>query len=390
MAKKLIFDFDTDVNRTDTNSYKYDVIKQKFNSNDILPMWVADMDFYSPNFLKSIFCNRVEHTLFGYIQNSNNYFDSAIKWQQTNHNMQTKRSDYIQINSVVAGICIAINTVSCEGDEIIIQTPVYHHFHKSISLNNRVAIENPLIYKNNKYSIDFENLQNIITKKTKAILLCNPHNPTGMVLSIDDLKKIAQLALENNLYIISDEIHCDLVYSKYKHIPIINISEKIKNKTITLISPSKTFNLAGLATGISIIPNKNLRDKFIHQGLKSHSFINNIFGSIACEEVYKNGHTYKNNLIKYIENNFKFIYEELKNTKLKIIKPQGTYLLWIDFKNYNLSSKEINDVLIDRCKLALSSGDGFGKLGDGFMRMNIATNHKNIKIAIASIKDYFK
>jgi cystathionine beta-lyase len=383
-----VFDFDRENIRLNTNCEKYDYVKDYLGSDDVLPMWVADTDFLSPWFLQDTFSKRVTHSIYGYTKAGDSFYDSAIWWQKNEHNFLTSRDEYVQITGVVSGFCIAINAISNKDDEIIIQTPAYHYFYKSIELNDRVVLHNPLLFSDGIYSIDFDNLESIITKKTKAIILCNPHNPTGLVLDKDSLDKIADIAIKYNLVIISDEIHCDIVYKPNKHIPTATIKD-IENRTITLISPSKTFNVAGLSTALAIIKDKKLRNNFIKEGAKSHSFSNNIFGLIALEKIYKEGREYKNQLIDYLSKNIEDLVLGLENTKIVPIIPQATYLVWLDFRAYGYSEKKLNNILIKQAKLGLSKGSDFGEIGNGFMRINIATTNKNIDIAIAKLKEFF-
>lgn len=367
--------FKDQFNRYKTNAEKYQLREKLFGSDEVIPMWVADMDIPSPQFVLDDLKERLAHPILGYEEFPKSAKKAQKKWLIKNHNLKVDIKDILFSTSVVTSINIAINAFTNEGDEIIVQAPVYPLFFSSIKNNNRKVLINNLVKdKDDTYRFDINDLKSKISKKTKMILLCSPHNPVGRVWSKKELQEICKVCIENNILIFSDEIHSDLIFTPNKHIPTASISKKIKANTITTFGVGKTFNLAGMATSTVIISNKKLREKFENISKKFHLEFGNILGYIAFESAYKNGHLYRDDLLLQFEKNIDKLKKLLNkhNNIIKFKKPEGTYLLWLDCSGLNLSNKEIKEFFIKEAKLGLSTGVAFGKNGNKYMRMNIA------------------
>lgn len=379
--------FDKVIDRKNTNCEKYDGVIKKFGVDDIIPMWVADMDFKTPSFITKNIIARASHPIYGYPTPSVNHKKLIINWQKR-HGFEVKKEWITFSPNIITSLNLCVLAFSNKRDKIILQSPIYPPFFSCIESNGRIIIDNRLILKD-KYEIDFNNLESQIDSNTKLFLLCNPHNPTGRVFTKEELIKLGEICLKNNILIISDEIHSDIVYNDYRHIPIASISKEFADITITLNSPSKSFNIAGLNHSYLIISNEVLLKKFQKLIHKIH-FSPNIFGLIGLESAYENGEEYIKELNNYLETNINFVNEFLKQNlpKIKIIKPEATYLLWLDFREYKLNQDEIKDLLLKEVKVGFNSGSEFGE-DNAFFRMNIATQKEKIKKVLKKMEEVF-
>ncbi len=381
--------FDKKIIRKNTNCTKYDFMKNYFGTNDLQPLWIADMDFATPKVITKAMQKRLKHPIYAYTKPNDKFYKSIINWMRIQHNYKIKKEDILTSTSVVASLSACIEAFSNIGDEIIVQPPIYPPFFSVVTKNNRKLVSNPLKKINNEYFIDFKDLKNKITKKTKILLLCSPHNPSGRVWDKKELKKLVKICKKNNIIIVSDEIHADLVFKK-KHIPIAKISKDAANITITLNSCGKSFNLPGITMSYVIAQNKILREKLqniltarvLHE---TNIFINEIYNSAYS----KKGKKWLNKLVKYLQKNKKLTQKHFRNTKIKVSKTQATYLILLDFTNINLPHKQIRNKLINEAKVALNDGVSFGKDGYKHFRLNIATNKKELKKALNKISDTF-
>ncbi|MFH2143123.1 MAG: PatB family C-S lyase [Bacteroidota bacterium] len=366
--------FDSIIDRKNTNCVKYDLLKSLYGREDLISMWVADMDFETPPFIIEYLKKRIDHHFFGYSFRNKSFNKSVQRWLKLRHEWQINEEWVTFCPGIVPALNFAVMAFSDVNDEIIVQTPVYTPFFGAIKDHNRVMIENPLIIENGCYKMDFDGLKKCISKKTKIFLLCSPHNPVGRVWNREELKKLSEICLENNILIISDEIHQDIVYSPHVHIPLGKINPEIAENSIICISPSKTFNIAGLSSSAIIISDELKREKFIQVINKFHLSQGNIFGNIALESAYNYGETYVDELVNYLKNNIDFTLDFLSEylPDIKVTIPESTYLLWLDFSKYHLPQKKLNDLLINKAGLALSDGRIYGRGGTGFQRMNIA------------------
>lgn len=382
-----MYNFDEIVKRKGTNSVKWDTIKETFNREDLIPLWVADMDFRCGYFIQDAIEKKLKEGVFGYSFIPESYYEAIIAWNKKRHNIELKKEWILFAPTVVQGILFSLKAITEEGDEVILQTPVYHRFFDIVENSGCRLVENPLTYKEGKYYMDFEDLENKITDKTKAIILCSPHNPVGRVWSSDELNKLHEICLRHNVKIISDEIHSDLVFRKKEYVSLLNISKDIKENFIVATAPTKTFNLAGFQVSNLIIPNDELREK-VSSELEKH-FVSkpNIFATTALESAYNEGEEYLEEMLVYLEDNKDYAIEFFKKhiPEIKAIESEGTYLLWLDCSSLNLSHKELEEFFIKECRIVLNSGTIFGKSGSGFMRMNIGCSRDLLSKALNNI-----
>ncbi len=367
------YNFDEIIPREGTNSLKYDARKQVFNSSDILPLWVADTDFKTPDFIVNAIKKRAEHEIFGYTFKPDSYYRSIIGWMQRRHNWSIKKEWISFSPGVVAGLTCAIKAFSNPGDGVVVQPPVYSPFFSCVEGTGREIVRNPLIIKNNRYTFDFHNLKSQINKKTRLLLLCNPHNPGGMVWKNEELEELGSICNKNNILIISDEIHSDLIFKGNRHIPITMVSEETAKNSIILSAPSKTFNIAGLTTSVVIIPDKKKFEQFEKILNLAHLGMGNIFGAVALEAAYSYGDEWLNQLLDYLWNNYLYLKKFFNNNlpEVKVMNPEATYLVWLDFREYGMDGKELTKLIVDKAKVGLNNGAGFGIEGNGWMRLNI-------------------
>lgn len=366
------YNFDEVIDRKNTESVKWDSIEETYNDKDLLPMWVADMDFKAPPEVLQAISERVEHGVFGYNCNSDSLYESIINWVKDRYNWEIKKEWIVFTPGVVAGFNFGIKSLTKESEEVIIQPPVYPQFFNVVNNIGRTVVENPLIKNNDKYTIDFIDLERKLNS-SNLLLLCSPHNPVGRVWTVEELNKLNDVIIGSDSYIISDEIHCDLAYKDNKHTMIASISKEIEQKSITLIAPSKTFNLAGLFTSIAIIPNSKIRENVIK--IMNDSSVNhiNIFGLLALETAYSKGIDWLDELLDYIELNAEYVVDFIESNikEIKVSKPEGTFLMWLDCRRLGLNHSDLHKLMIEEGQILLNDGHTFGTEGDGFLRLNI-------------------
>lgn len=382
-----MYNFNEIVERKNTSAVKWDKPQILYNRSDIIPMGIADMDFRTaPEIIEAI-KNRTEHGVFGYSYLDEEYYNSLINWLDRIHNFKVEEEWVYTAPTIVAAISWMIQSYTEEGDKIIIQPPVYHQFKRCIESNNRIIVNNPLKYENNKYFMDFEDLESKIDSKVKMMILCNPHNPGGRVWKQEELKKLGDICLKHNILMLSDEIHCDLIFKGYKHIPIINVDKKFEDISLICISPTKTFNLAALHVSNVIIPNKDLRDKYLNTVYKNAVEGINVLGIEAMKAAYKHGEGWYRDMLKYVEDNYNFLcnYIEEKIPQLKVTKSEGTYLAWIDFRGLSMNCEQLREFMINEARVLFDEGYVFGKEGEGFQRINLACSRTILKEALDRI-----
>ena len=391
MLDNIEYNFDEEINRKNTNCAKYDGLKKYFGYEDLNPLWVADMDFKTPDFINSAIIEATKNSLYGYSIDSDEIYESIINWQKNQHQWNINKEDIYMINGVVPAYSACIEAFSDIGDEVIVQTPIYPPLFKCVNANNRKVIVNELKKdENGYYTMDLEDLESKITAKTKILALCSLHNPVGRVWSKKELEKLADICIKHNITIVSDEIHSDITFKKFT--PLASISQKIANQTITLNSAGKTFNIAGLNSAYAISKNKAILDKFkkIAQTREINSI--NFFGYIATKAAYDNGAKFVEELKKYLMLNIEFTKNYFKKNEIKINFqiPEATYLLWLDFKQLNLSHNEIKTILLTKAKIALNDGVSFGSNGNNYFRLNLALSQKALEIALEQLCREFK
>jgi cysteine-S-conjugate beta-lyase len=365
------YNFDEIIERRGTDCVKYDMLENYFGNGEALPLWVADTDFRVPDFIMDALHERMNHEILAYSYRPDSYYESIINWMDRKHGWKIDKEMITSSPGVVSAVTMLIMALSEPGDKVIVQPPVYFPFFTSIKGSGRKMVENPLMLRDDRYTFDFDNLRQIIDSQTKLLILCSPHNPGGMVWTMEELEELCRICTENGIMIISDEIHSDLVFTGNKHIPIPKVSEQIAMNSAVLMAASKTFNVAGLSTAFVIIPNKKLRVKYERVLHTVHIDGGNIFGNIATEAALSRGYDWLSQLMIYLEDNYNFL-ETFLTTRMplvKIMKPEATFLVWLDFAAYNLSEKDLAHLFIQG-GVALNHGSKFGTGGEGYFRLN--------------------
>ncbi len=384
----MSYDFDSVIERRGTNCFKWDFVDEIFGKSDILPMWVADMDFRSPEQVIKAIQDRAKHGVFGYTARPDTLYDSVTNWLDKRFNWKVEKDWILFTPGVVPAIDLAMQAYTNPGDEVVIQPPVYNPFFGAVKNNNRTLIKNPLKIDDGEYRIDFDDLENKVNNKTKMLIFCSPHNPVGRVWNEIELKELGLFAKKHNILIVSDEIHADIVYKPHRHTPFLNIDNAFEDFSIVCMAPSKTFNLAGLETSFVVIKNKSLRERYERQIKKTSLWMTNIFGIVAAEAAYKYGEQWLDSLLEYLNGNIDYI-EDFINERLpeiKFTRPEGTYLAWLDFRNLNLSNEELEKLLVYEGKVGLNNGPDFGKEGKGFQRLNFGCPRSLLKDGLERIE----
>ena len=363
---------------------KHDMLGSIFGKDDVLPMWVADMDFRTPDFIMKAITQRAKHEALGYTFKGKSFFKSIVNWIENRHQWAIKPEWISYSPGVVPSLAMIVHAFTKPGDKILIQSPVYYPFFSTILDNGRQVINNELIYENGEYSIDFENLQKQIDSRTKMLIFCSPHNPVGRVWNKDELRNLAEICIRNNVLMVSDEIHSDLILSDHKHIPLASIDEETAQWTISTFAPSKTFNLAGLSTSYLVISNQKLKKIYDNFLFDLHLKNGNIFGDVALEAAYSFGHQWLDELMLYLESNIKLVGEfaNQHGDRISLVHPEATYLLWLDFRKLNVDDYRLKELMIYKAGLGMNPGIQFGEGGSGFMRMNVACSSWVVKQAL--------
>jgi len=385
------YNFDEIIPREGTNCMKYDAREWIFKTNDVLPLWVADTDFRTPDFIVEAIKNRTEHEIYGYTVKPESYFEAVICWMKRRHNWKIKKEWISFSPGVVAGLTLAIEAFSKPGDGVVVQPPVYFPFFESVKGTKRKMIENPLKLENGRFTFDFDDLKSKIEKNTRLLLLCNPQNPGGMVWTQNELEKLSDICLENNIVVISDEIHSDLVFSGNRHIPFATISEEAAKNSVVCMAPSKTFNVAGLASSLVIIPDKTKFARYERALNVGHLGMGNIFGSVALEAAYTSGDEWLDQLLDYLWENYLFLEDFIRENlpKVKVMKPEATYLIWLDFREYGMNDEELMKFTVEKAKVGLNNGGRFGTGGDGWLRLNIGCPRSVLGEGLRRLKSAF-
>ncbi|MCU9808984.1 MAG: MalY/PatB family protein [Paraclostridium dentum] len=378
--------FNEGVNRLGTNAVKYDKYKENFNTNedDIIPMWIADMDFKTCDEITKALQNKLSTGNLGY-DTVNGYYESVVKWMRNRHNVDINVEDVVYTPGVVTAINFLLKILIKENDKVLVQSPVYHSFFRVLNENKCDIVQSELFIKDNRYEIDFDEFENKISTGVKVLILCNPHNPIGRVWTKEELERIVEICESYKVFIISDEIHSDLVFKGYKHTSLTTVAPYYKDNIVTLTAPSKTFNLAGLYVSNAIITDEKLRSRY----KELFSTTPNILGAEALIAAYNKGETWLEELLEYIESNYNYVLKFVNENvpKIKVIKQEGTFLTWLDCRELGLSDEELERFFLEEAKLALSSGTAFGKGGSGFMRMNIGCPISTVKEALERLKN---
>lgn len=382
--------FDEEIDRHGTYSLKYDCNKRRNKPEGAFPLWVADMDFKCPELVLKDLHKKVDFGILGYSEPDEEYFESLYNWYHNNFKIDLNIDWVVMTPGIVFALAMAVKAFTKENDYVLINNPVYYPFSEVILDNNRNLISSDLVLNNSHYEIDFEDLENKIQKyNVKLYLLCSPHNPVGRVWTKGELNKIIDICKKNDVLIVSDEIHSDFVWEG-NHTCLLSYKEYLDN-IIVATSPTKTFNFATLQISNILIPNEDLRSKFKKEINKSGYSQLNLMGIVACNSAYKYGLPWLNELREYLMENIKFVDTFLKEKlpKIKLIKPEGTYLLWLDFRDLHLSNEELESLILNKANLWLDSGSMFGNSGEGFQRINIALPRKKLKWALEQLEKTF-
>lgn len=387
------YNFDEVIDRKNTNSIKYNFNKERNMPEDILPMWVADMDFKVLPAIIDKLKERVEHGIFGYSDTKDEYFLAIYNWFNNNFNWSIKEEWLVKTPGVVFAIAAAINAYTNEGEGVLIQEPVYYPFRSTIINNNRKLVNNTLILKDGHYEIDFKDFEDrIIKEKVKLFILCSPHNPVGRVWREWELRKLGEICKKHKVIVVSDEIHCDFVNEGHEHLIFTNIDKTFEEFTIVCTAPSKTFNIPALQVSNIFIANDDLRQRFKGAIERTGYSQLNGLGIVACEVAYNTGSKWLHELNDYIKSNLEYVRKYLEEhlPQIKLIEPEGTYLIWLDCRELNISDKEREELLINKGKLWISRGSSFGQGGVGFERMNIACPRETLVEGLERLKISFK
>ena len=384
-----MYDFDKIIDRYGTNCLKFDFAKERGKNGDELSLWVADMDFQVAKPITDALQAQVNHGIYGYTEVKSDYFDIVKNWFRDNFDWEIKKGSLVKTPGVVYAIAMAVKAFTKEGEAVIIQQPVYYPFSEMIIANNRKLVNSPLVLKDGRYEIDFEDFEKkIVENNVKLFILCSPHNPVGRVWSVEELKRIGDICIKHDVVIFSDEIHADFVYEPNKHHVFASLGESYAANSVIATAPSKSFNIAGLQVSNIFIGNKKLRDAFRNEIVKSGYSQLNTMGLAAARAAYESGKEWLDEVRAYIKDNLIFFRDYLKENigELSLIEPEGTYLVWVDFRKLGLSEKQREDLIVNKAKLWIDSGAMFGVDGEGFERFNIACTRSYLKKALDSLK----
>ena len=389
------YNFDKIINRKGTNCLKYDFAVERGKPAEVLPLWVADMDFQvSEEITKSLHA-AVEHGIYGYTQPKDPYYNAIMNWMKKNHQWETKREWIVKTPGVVFALSAAVKAFTKPGDAVLIQNPVYYPFTNIIRDNDRRVIDNTLVYEKrvtegkSQYSIDYEDFERkIVQENIKLFILCNPHNPVGRVWTREELQYLGEICLRHHVIVVSDEIHNDFVYPGFEHTVFANVDPRFAEFTVTCTAPSKTFNLAGLQISNIFIPNETLREAFQKEIDKTGYDEPNALGAVACEAAYRGGQEWLDQLRAYLLENLNFLraYLQEKIPQIHLVEPEGTYLVWLDCSELGISGKELDQFIVEKAGLWLDGGAMFGPSGADFQRVNIACHRATLELALDKLK----
>lgn len=381
--------FDIVIDRKNTNSLKHDFAIENGLPADVLPMWVADMDFKAPECVLEALQNSVNHGIFGYSDLKDDFYKAVSGWFTRHFSWTPEKEWLVNTPGVVYALATAVRAYSEKGDGVIIQPPVYYPFYNVIRNNDRKIIESPLVYKDGKYTIDFEDFESKVRENNvKLFILCSPHNPVCRVWTKQELRRLGEICLKYNLYVVSDEIHCDFAYEGHPHHIFIETVPELRDRTVMCTAPSKTFNIAGLQTSSIFIPGEEARAKFRKEIDVSGYTVPNNMGVVACKAAYNGGDEWYEACWKYIGENLNYVHSFLEENipEIKLVEPEGTYFAWLDCSGLGLSKDELNDLIINKAKLWLDAGDIFGEIAEQFQRVVLACPRATVEKAMESLK----
>lgn len=379
--------FDRSIDRRQFPTMKWNApsLDEHFGNADALPFWVADMDFAAPPAVIEALKGRADHGIYGYEYKRDEYFQALQDWYATRHNWQIDLGHVEPCPTVLNAVAVLIDQHSDEGDGVIIQPPVFFEFRSVIKSNHRQQIKNALTVEDGRYTIDFDDLEEkAADPANKVFIICNPHNPVGRVWTRDELQRVGEICLRHNVLVIADEIHGDIVYPPNQYTPMASISDEIAQNTVTCISPAKTFNIAGMVDAMAIIPNDSIRERFHDFAHRFQTNKINVFASAAIEAAYRHGGAWLDELLVYLQGNIDFMRGYLTEhlPEVKLVEPEGTYLVWLDFRDLEMDVKELERFLAQDAGIALNAGYWFGREGAGYARMNIGCPRETLRQAL--------
>lgn len=387
------YNFDNIIDRHGTSAVKIDRLDAVFGRHDLTPLWIADLDFAVCPEITAALSRRLAHPVLGYSEASESYWQAIIDWNLRRHGFSIARNELAFVPGVVKGIALAVNFFTREGDGVVIQPPVYTPFRTVVEGNNRKVIENPLIFDGESYSMDLDGLRSVVAEhKPKMMVLCNPHNPIGIQWSADDLARLASICRRAGVVVVSDEIHGDLMLEGRPHIPFLSVSDDARAIGVMLGAPSKTFNIPGLVSSWMVVKNPELRKPY-YEWLEANEFSAPVLiSTIGAEAAYCNGEEWLDQMLEYVQSNIEFVVDYLAANipELRVVRPQASFLLWLDFRGLGMCQKEIMNLLLDKAHLALNDGTMFGSQGAGFARLNVGTPRCVLHKALDSLKTAIK
>lgn len=383
------YNFDENIDRSDSHCVKLEKMKAIFGRDDLIPLWVADMDFKSPPAIAEALRERVNHEIYGYTIASEDYYQAIRGWLADRHGWQVNIEDICFVPGVVKGFAFAIDQFTEKHDKVIIQPPVYHPFRIVTSSLGREVVNNPLLLEDGKYKMDLVGLRSILAhQKCKMLILCNPHNPGGRVWLPDELRELAEICYNNNVFVVSDEIHADLALPGYCHTPFATVSEKALSNSLTLMAPSKTFNLAGIVSSFAVIPDKNIREQYLSYLEPRELDQGTLFAYTATTAAYEKCGNWLDEMLTYVQENIDYVDRFLKEQipQIRAMRPEASFLVWLDCHGLGLNRSELVKLFVEGAGLALNEGSMFGSGGEGFMRLNVGTPRNILEKALNKLK----
>lgn len=389
----MTYNFNQIIDRRGSGDLKHGVLKERYGRDDLLPLWVADMDFETPPFITEALQQRLQHSLYGYTVVPDELWITIIQWIQEHHNWQVRRQWLTFIPGIVKGIGMAINVFLKEDEKVIIQPPVYHPFRLTPEGNGRQVVMNPLKeLPDGSYAMDFEQLASVVDEKCRLLILSNPHNPAGICWDAETLRRLAHFCYEHDIIVVSDEIHSDMALFGHQHVPFATISEEAAQISITFGAPSKTFNIAGIVSSYAIVPNPTLRRRF-YTWLEANELNEpTLFAPIATIAAYSQGEEWRRQMLRYVEENIRFVEDffHAQMPPIKPLRPQASFLVWLDCRALGLNHDQLIDLFVNKARLALNDGAMFGPGGEGFMRMNVGTPRAVLQQALQQLSEALK
>ena len=384
------YSFDEVIDRTGTAAVKIDGMKEVWGRTDLLPLWVADMDFATPPFILDAIRRRCEHPILGYTEKPESYYQAIIGWVKRRYGMEVSKEQLNYVPGIVAGLGMALNCFTAPGDKVMIMPPVYHPFAWLVQRNGRRLVECPLNLENGKYRMDLDLFRRSI-KGVRVLILCNPHNPGGVVWTREELETLADVCAEDNVIVFSDEIHADLTLPPHRHVPFAMISEHARNNSVTFMAPSKAFNIPGMAASHTIIYNEGLHKRFEAYLDAGELDMGHVLAYPAVEAAYTQGDEWLEQCLAYVQGNIAYVEAYLRENlpAIQAMRPQASYLVWLDCRELGLSQEALVDFFVSGARLALNDGAMFGKEGEGFMRMNVGCPRSILEQALKQLKEAY-